>query len=210
MTKLTSLSLWGNKISNLKPLAKLTKLTYLDLDDNKVRDVTPLAKLTKLETLYLSNNQIRNVKPLANLTNLETLWLEGNPIQDLSPLRKLKNLKDVDIEIPGQVAAAPAAAAIPNQTALLANYPNPFNPETWIPYQLAEPGNVKITIYDTQGSVVRHLDLGRQHAGTYTSRSRAAYWDGRNDLGERVASGLYFYTLEAGNFAATKKMLILK
>lgn len=79
----------------------------------------------------------------------------------------------------------------PEKTALLANYPNPFNPETWIPYQLANPSTVEITIYNTQGAVVRHLDLGHQPAGYYTSRSQAAYWDGRNATGERIASGIY-------------------
>ena len=99
---------------------------------------------------------------------------------------------------------------IPEQTALLTNYPNPFNPETWIPYQLSEPANVKLTIYDIQGRVVRDLDLGHQRAGMYHDQSRAAYWDGKNAVGEPVASGLYFYTLTAGEFTATRKMLIRK
>ena len=110
------------------------------------------------------------------------------------------------------VAAAPAAAAVgaPNATALLTNYPNPFNPETWIPYQLQTAADVLISIYDTRGVLVRQLSLGHQVAGHYLSRSRAAYWDGRNEVGEPVASGLYFYTLTAGDFTATRKMLILK
>ncbi|MXZ00397.1 T9SS type A sorting domain-containing protein [Candidatus Poribacteria bacterium] len=99
---------------------------------------------------------------------------------------------------------------IPQDTALLANYPNPFNPETWIPYQLATPAEVKLTIYDLQGRVVRDLDLGHQRAGMYHSRARAAYWDGRNAQGESVASGVYFYTLTAGEFSATRKLLIRK
>ena len=99
---------------------------------------------------------------------------------------------------------------IPEETALLANYPNPFNPETWIPYQLAQSAEVTLTIYDMNGRLVRRLAVGHQAAGMYRSRSRAVYWDGRNDLGESVASGLYFYTLTAGDFSATQKMLILK
>ena len=115
------------------------------------------------------------------------------------------------------------ASLIPEKTALLANYPNPFNPETWIPYQLAESAEVTLTIYDMNGQLIRRLAVGRQAAGMYRSRSRAAYWDGRNQLGEPVASGLYFYTLtvrspdsirtgetKAGEFSATRKMLILK
>ena len=98
----------------------------------------------------------------------------------------------------------------PKETALLANYPNPFNPETWIPYQLAGATDVSLTLYDINGHAVRTLDLGYQPAGVYQSRSRAAYWDGRNQQGERVASGLYFYTFTAGDFTATRKMLIRK
>ena len=98
----------------------------------------------------------------------------------------------------------------PEETVLLANYPNPFNPETWIPYHLANPSEVTITIYDMRGTIVRQLNLGHQHEGYYTNRSRAAYWDGRNAVGERIASGLYFYTFTAGDFTATRKMLIRK
>ncbi len=105
---------------------------------------------------------------------------------------------------------APARQAPPAENALLANYPNPFNPETWIPYQLAKDSEVSIRIYDTTGRVVRTLQLGHQAAGFYTDRSRSAYWDGRNALGEPVASGVYFYTLTAGDFTATRKLLIRK
>ena len=99
---------------------------------------------------------------------------------------------------------------IPDTTALLPNYPNPFNPETWIPYHLATDAAVVLTIYDTQGIAVRTLTLGHQPAGIYESRGRAAYWDGKNQLGEPVASGVYFYTLTADDFTATRKLLIVK
>ena len=102
------------------------------------------------------------------------------------------------------------AALIPESTVLLANYPNPFNPETWIPYELADPATVTLRIYTVNGALVRTLDLGHQAAGNYQQRNRAAYWDGRNQLGEPVASGVYFYTLIADNFTATRKMLIRK
>ncbi len=102
------------------------------------------------------------------------------------------------------------ATLMPKKTALLANYPNPFNPETWIPYHLAKNADVTVTIYNIDGQVVRSLMLGHQPAGMYQSRSRAAYWDGKNAFGETVASGVYFYTLTAGNFNATRKMLIRK
>ena len=99
---------------------------------------------------------------------------------------------------------------MPKKTALLANYPNPFNPETWIPYRLAKPAEVHIAIHAADGQLVRVLALGNQAAGMYQPRSRAAYWDGRNQIGEPVASGVYFYTLTAGDFNATRKMLIRK
>ena len=101
-------------------------------------------------------------------------------------------------------------AVTPKETALLPNYPNPFNPETWIPYQLAKPTDVTISIYTADGRLVRTLALGYQPVGMYESRSRAAYWDGRNAQGEPVASGVYFYTLTAGEFSATRKMSITK
>ena len=98
----------------------------------------------------------------------------------------------------------------PEKTTLLANYPNPFNPETWIPYQLARAAEVTITIHAIDGTLVRTLPLGEMPAGVYQSKHRAAYWDGKNVQGERVTSGVYFYTLKAGEFTATRRMLILK
>ena len=100
--------------------------------------------------------------------------------------------------------------ARPKETALLRNYPNPFNPETWVPYQLAAAADVTLTIYAVDGTLVRTLALGHRPAGLYQSKSRAAYWDGRNEFGESVASGIYFYTLAAGDFSATGKMLVRK
>ena len=102
------------------------------------------------------------------------------------------------------------AALIPKETILLANYPNPFNPETWIPYQLANDSDVSLSIYDINGALVRELDLGHQQAGYYTERTKAAYWDGRNEWGEQVASGVYFYYLQAGDYSQMRKLVILK
>ena len=98
----------------------------------------------------------------------------------------------------------------PVKTVLLANYPNPFNPETWIPYQLAKPADVTVAIYSANGKLIRRLVLGQLPAGVHQDKGRAAYWDGKNAQGEPVASGVYFYTLSAGDFTATRKMLILK
>ncbi len=109
---------------------------------------------------------------------------------------------------PALTAQIPVTAI--SENFLLANFPNPFNPETWIPYQLAKPAEVTITIYAINGRIVRQLALGHQPAGIYQNRSRAAYWDGKNEFGEPVASGVYFYTFTAADFTATRKMLIRK
>ena len=98
----------------------------------------------------------------------------------------------------------------PTQNHLLQNYPNPFNPETWIPYQLSQDSAVSISIFDTTGKLIRSLSLGFQSSGFYNSQGRSAYWDGKNELGEAVSSGVYFYTLIAGDWTATRRMLILK
>jgi len=102
------------------------------------------------------------------------------------------------------------ASAIPIRSELLANFPNPFNPETWIPFKLQKSSDISITIYDVHGRLVRTLELGSIPAGTYQTKAKAAYWDGTNDIGERVASGVYFYQLKASEFSASRKMVILK
>jgi hypothetical protein len=99
---------------------------------------------------------------------------------------------------------------LPERTMLMQNYPNPFNPETWIPYQLAEDSPVEISIYNVKGELVRTLSLGHQSAGVYIDRSKAAYWDGRDNLCEKVASGIYFYRLQAGIFSSMRKLVVLK
>ena len=103
-----------------------------------------------------------------------------------------------------------ALPSTPTQFRLLANYPNPFNPETWLPYELAENGSVAIRVYSASGQLVRLLNLGNKPAGFYTTKSKAAYWDGKNEAGEQVSSGAYFYIIQAGKFTATKKMVVAK
>ena len=137
--------------------------------------------------------------------------LDGTAVEDL--VTGLGNPGGIALGIvrSGAMIAAPATVmVVPDETALHANYPNPFNPETWIPYQLSEASNVTVSIYSVDGKLVRTLALGHQPAGVYRSRSRALHWDGKNALGEPVASGVYFYTLTTGDFTATRKMLIRK
>ena len=139
---------------------------------------------------------------------LEISAQSPNPFIGVKPLRYTVTAEDVKqslIQLPELVAYE-----IPAETKLLSNYPNPFNPETWIPYRLAEDAFVTLTIYDLNGQIVRAINVGHQVAAVYKSRSKAIYWDGRNNVGETVASGVYFYTLTAGDYSATRKMVILK
>ena len=141
--------------------------------------------------------------------HLFQMFTAGDVHQWLSQAQRL-GLADATTERGIRYLEQLLSVLTPKETVLLPNYPNPFNPETWIPYQLAKSADVSITIYAVNGEMVRQLSLGHQLAGTYQRRDRAAYWDGRNALGESVASGVYFYTLTAGDFTATRKMLIRK
>ena len=139
---------------------------------------------------------------------LEISVRSPDPLIGVQPLQYTVTAEDVKrsrVELADLVAYE-----IPTETELLRNYPNPFNPETWIPYRLAEDAFVTLTIYDLSGQVVRTLDVGHQIAAVYENRSKAVYWDGKNQLGEPVASGVYFYHLRAGDYSATRKMVILK
>jgi hypothetical protein len=108
------------------------------------------------------------------------------------------------------VIHVPVWAIIPASTELLQNYPNPFNPETWIPYKLSEPAEVELRIYSSSGRLIRTLELGQQKPGTYTDRERAMYWDGKDENGEYVSSGVYFYHLLAGESVSVKKMAVIR
>lgn len=143
-----------------------------------------------------SSSQISDLNPI-DVQN----WIEqakGLPAKDAVVINGIDRLEQL------------LAAIIPSKTQLLVNYPNPFNPETWIPYQLATDVDVTITIYDMRGHVVRTFDLGHRSAGTYFDRDSAVYWDGQNDRGEPVASGVYYYVLSAGDFHVTRRMLLRK
>ena len=188
-----------------------------DVNEDGIVDILDLVKVAGIysETMiptapiaFLSPEN-RKIGDLSNL-NRDTVqgWINmAHAADDGSPIyqRGIAVLKQLLAALPPQ-----ETPSVPRVSALLPNYPNPFNPETWIPYRLADDTDVILTIYDTQGAPVRRLDLGYQPAGYYTDRAKAAYWDGRAETGESVASGVYFYSLSAGNYSATRKMLILK
>ena len=233
-TNLTTLECTGNGVVDLTPLAGLTNLRILHLENNPgLRDISPLAGLVNLEILGLGGCPIEDLRPLAGLTadidvsggsapstNRDRIDALLDPIvlqkSDREALQAL--LQESRVESDGSLKYQRVIAMLetvlasmrPDKTALLANYPNPFNPETWIPYHLGKSANVQITVYDAYGTAIRHLELGHQLSGYYTHRSQAAYWDGKNDFGERVASGVYFYQMQADTVSPMRKMVILK
>ena len=138
----------------------------------------------------------------------EVIFSDPNGKVEVDSIRYTVTEQDIQL---GRISLGNlVASAVPIRSELLANFPNPFNPETWIPFKLQKSSDISITIYDVHGQVVRKLELGSIPAGTYQTKAKAAYWDGTNAIGERVASGVYFYQLKASEFSASRKMVILK
>jgi hypothetical protein len=146
--------------------------------------------------------------PLSNSNSLADIQFELLPGADKSALASIQ-LIEVRLN-DGLISVDLMKEPIPDKLMLLQNYPNPFNPETWIPYQLNQPADVTIRIYDVNGHLVRRLALGEQMPGNYVNKDSAAYWDGQNNSGEKVASGVYFYQFEANGQRFVKKMMLLK
>ena len=192
-----------------------TRTLITTIDDVNSLTFSPNGKI-----MVLKNNETPSISLWSTATQAPIATIQGIPSTpifspDWSTLasnhRNTIILADMGI-LNGMFTAAPAGIHLtpPPMTALLPNYPNPFNPETWIPFRLAEDADVMLTIYDVSGKEVRSLDIGHTKTGVHESRNKAIYWDGRNDLGENVASGVYFYHLKAGEYSATKRMVILK
>ncbi len=224
--KIRRANLDGSNVQLVKDLTSLPRGLTLDTANKKLYLTNAYGKVQRLN-VDGSNFQPNLITGLdtpmgvsVDVSGRKIYWTEQGSIRraDLNG----ENIEDVVTSlgtpigivlgtVPADAPAAPTIVGIPpTTTVLLSNYPNPFNPETWIPYQLAKSSDVQITIYDGRGVIVRQLVLGHQAPGFYTSRSRAAYWDGRNALGERVASGIYFYQLQAAGVSSLRKMLILK
>ena len=236
LTNLVTLHISENYLTNLSPLRGLTNLKTLHLRNNrKLTNISPLASLVNLEMLKLRGCPITDFTPLAGLTatidvnvnEASAPTANANGVDSLLKsavlktldrktlhglLQRLQSVSDGSLKYQQVIALIKniLASKFPNKTSLLANYPNPFNPETWIPYHLAHDSDVKIHIFDTRGNHIRHLKLGHQSAGYYTNRSDAVYWDGFNDAGERVTTGVYFYQLQADNVSPIRRMVILK
>ena len=176
--------------------------TEADINGDGVVDIKDLITVA-------SGMDTEAAAPAARYDNLKKALTSADVKQWLTQAQQL-NLTDPTSQKGILFLEYLLAALAPKETVLLPNYPNPFNPETWIPYQLAQPADITISIYNVDGTVIRTLNLGHKPSGVYQDKAHAAYWDGKNELGESVASGMYFYTLKAGNFKSTRKMLILK
>ncbi len=211
----------GEPLSNSKPQSQIGAIIYATVEHNHmvsaplsaasvVEGLNPSTSswLLNLGNLRSQTGDVFPVKP-GDIIRIEAdggilgsaktqVAFSGDTLFDVGTLKLLLNPAEASLKL------------LPQQTVLLQNYPNPFNPDTWIPYELAKTANVVIRIYNVNGHLVRTLDLGTQEKGHYVAKEKAAYWDGRNDSSELVSSGVYFYWMKAGDFVATKKMLILK
>ncbi|MFC1715522.1 cohesin domain-containing protein [Candidatus Poribacteria bacterium] len=154
------------------------------------------ASANRLNSQTIAEIQFDVLADSASLLKFRTVDLYG-------PDARLVNSSGIDKEFRPW-------AMIPKSNSLLQNFPNPFNPETWIPYQLAEDSEVTVRIYSATGQLIKTIDTGYREAGSYVTRDAAAYWDGKSEAGERVASGVYFYSIQAGGYSATRKMLVLQ
>ena len=223
LTNLVGLGLGYNGIIDISAVSGLTNLWTLVLANNGIIDISAVSGLTNLGRLYLSGNSIIDISALVSNTGFwsgDEVHVTGNPLSATAHSTHIPTLQGRGVDITFDAHDAGIARLdingddvvmlTPKETALLPNYPNPFNPETWIPYHLAHDADVSLTIYDIDGVVVRQLDLGHWSAGYYTDRAKAAYWDGRNGWGESVASGVYFYQFSAGDYSAMRKLVILK
>ncbi len=190
------------------------KLLKVDLNRSE-NDVFRLEEVAQSGTLV--GTKLSAGQPWHGRMRLATLELEANSSADAVPVlnSKISVAAAHLVSVDGQtidVGVEPffMNPSRPLQTGVFTNYPNPFNPETWIPFQLHKDVHVRITIYDVLGRKVRRFDLGYLPPGYYKTRERAVYWDGRNDVNEQVVSGTYFYRLEAGDFVDTRRMVVLK
>ena len=174
--------------------------SYEDINGDGIVNITDLVLVAQEITAPVDNDPAAPISPELIQQWIDQAWTEYDG--SLTFQKGITSLENILMALKSEKAEP--------KTALFANYPNPFNPETWIPYQLAAPTEVVLTIRTTTGRIVRTLPLGHQSAGVYKTPNRAAHWDGKNDLGEPVTSGIYFYTLTAGDFTATRKMLIRK
>ena len=163
---------------------------------SKGRKILFESRRDKNREVYVIDANGGGLKNLSNNPDGDDTYARWNPVFELRPVEP----QDKRFTTLGEV----------KRTSLLQNYPNPFNPETWMPYHLAEDASVTVRIYNVKGELIRSIEVGKQAAGAYTNRQQAAYWDGKDDTGQPVASGVYFYQLLAGGFSQTRRMVVMK
>ena len=197
----------GNSVVDIKDLIEVAEaygqkgINDADVNGDRIVDIKDLILVAEAIDDAADAPALQSqIQPLFTAEQLQELLTEAKALGNISP-RHQRGIAFLEQLF---------RLSTPKKTSLLPNYPNPFNPETWIPYQLATSSNVKINIYNAQGVLVRVLPLGHQSAGYYMNRSRSAYWNGRNTLGEPVASGVYYYQLETDGMSLLRKMVILK
>ena len=185
------------------------------------RPATPLADTNKdgvvnlLDLVFVAEHFSQDAAAPSQLALIESIPSSAKEViaaqRALSELEAILN-KSQPVQLAIQMLRHYLAIADRNvqKTKLLPNYPNPFNPDTWIPYQLSEGSTVTVKIYDVSGSLVRTIGVGHKPVGYYLTREKAVYWDGRNENGERISSGVYFYTLITGDYTETRRMVIVK
>ena len=212
--RLLTVDVTGNGVVNVNDLVEVAK-NYgktVGAGANRRADVNNDGKVDVDDILAVIEAVDAAAAPAIARGDIETGSLQAADVQRWIHDAKAANADPAGIAALEQLLTSLSRRdlPVPKETVLLANYPNPFNPETWIPYQLSEAAEVTVTIHASDGKLVRELELGQVPAGVYSDKDRAAYWDGRNAQGEPVASGVYFYTLQAGDFKATRKMVIRK
>jgi len=190
----------GNLPIELRNSGNLT-ISVRNVERNIHREFQPSA--SKFSVAFVNSDRTSVVKA-KDVLEVSVKDVDGREVAQKKITVKPKDLAKAFVIV------NPRYNPIPKSSVLLQNFPNPFNPETWIPYQLAEGSDVTISIYNMKGKLVRTLKLGHRQAGFYLSKGRATYWNGRNQTGEQVASGVYFYTIDAGNFRATRRMVIIR
>ena len=196
-------------------LQSVVGLKDLSPDELKAADVTNDGSVTALDAALILQYSVGLITKFpAETTTAAAPALAAKSEKDalMEEIARLEaiHLNSEQQKVLEQLKSLISKRLLPKHTVLLQNYPNPFNPETWLPYELAKDATVTIRIYDVKGQLVRQLNIGKQEAGRYIDRKKAAYWDGRDGLGQAVSSGLYFYTLTAGNFRATRKLIVVK
>ena len=212
--RLLTVDVTGNGVVNVNDLVEVAK-NYgktVGAGANRRADVNNDGKVDVDDILAVIEAVDAAAAPALTQEDIETGSLQASDVQQWLRDAKAANADPAGIAALERLLTSLSRRdlPVPKETVLLANYPNPFNPETWIPYQLSEAAEVTVTIHASDGKLVRTLELGQVPAGVYSEKDRAAYWDGQNEQGEPVASGVYFYTLKAGEFSATRKMVIRK